>query len=55
MLQLEKVGKALAAIEECCGTCAICSPDCPVAIARRSMAGLKYDLEQYEADSQEQP
>jgi len=49
------VGKALAAIEECCGKCAICSPDCPVAIARRSMAGLKYDLEQYEADSQEQP
>lgn len=48
MLQLEKVGKALEAIEECCGKCSICSPDCPVAVARRAMEGLKYDLERSE-------
>ena len=45
MMQLEKVKKALEAVEELCGHCAICSPDCPVAIARRALQGLNYDLE----------
>ena len=50
MMQKEKVERALEAIEACCGKCVICSPDCPVAIARRAMAGLHYDLEQYEEE-----
>lgn len=45
MLQAEKVKKALAAVEELCGHCELCSPDCPVAIARRALQGLQYDLE----------
>ena len=40
----EKVKKAQAAVEELCGKCPVCSPDCPVAIARRALAGLAYDL-----------
>ncbi len=44
MLQIEKVKRALAAIDECCGHCEICSPDCPVAVAKRAMAGLADDL-----------
>ncbi len=49
MLQEEKVEKALEALEECCGKCSVCSPDCPVAIAKRAMEGLQYDLEQCKA------
>ena len=44
MLQKDKVHAALDAIEACCGHCAICSPDCPIAIARRAMRGLRDDL-----------
>ena len=36
--------RLLDAIEACCGHCAICSPDCPIAIARRAMRGLRDDL-----------
>ena len=45
MLQLEKVKQALKAVDELCGHCETCSPDCPVAIARRALQGLNYDLE----------
>ena len=45
MLQEERVAKAIQAVEECCGHCPICSPDCPIAIARRALEGLAYDLE----------
>ena len=45
MLQTEKVQHALDAVEALCGKCPLCSPDCPVAIARRALAGLQYDLE----------
>jgi hypothetical protein len=45
MLQKENVQRALEAVEVLCGRCPVCSPDCPVAIARRALAGLKYDLE----------
>ncbi len=45
MLQLEKVKQALKAVDELCGHCETCSPDCPVAIARRALQGLSYDLE----------
>lgn len=45
MLQKEKVQRALEAVEVLCGRCPVCSPNCPVAIARRALAGLKYDLE----------
>lgn len=44
MLAKEKAAAALAAIEACCGHCTYCSPDCPVAIARRAMRGLYDDL-----------
>ena len=53
MLQREKVRKAIEMVEECCGHCEICSPDCPIAIARRALTGLAYDLEQYEDTSQD--
>ena len=51
MLQSEKVDRAIAAVEECCGHCEICSPVCPVAVARRALASLKNDLADAEADS----
>lgn len=44
MLQLKKIEIALAAIEDLCGKCSHCSPDCPVAIARRALQGLAYDM-----------
>ena len=43
-----------AAIEACCGHCTYCSPDCPVAIARRAMRGLYDDLVAAE-EQQERP
>ena len=51
MLQIDKVNRALAAVEECCGHGDLCSPDCPVAVARRALSGLAYDLGNYEPDS----
>ena len=45
MLQSEKVKKAIEAVEACCGKCEICSPDCPVFIAKRALEGLLCDLE----------
>ena len=44
MATVEQVKKALVAVEELCGKC----PDCPVAIAKRALSGLKYDIEAYE-------
>ena len=44
MLQEEKIAKAIEAIDDCCGHCTICSPSCPVMVARRSMAGLLADI-----------
>ena len=44
MLQKDNVQAALDAIEACCGHCQICSPDCPIAIAKRAMRGLRDDL-----------
>lgn len=52
-MQLEKVRAALKAIEELCGRCELCSPDCPVSIARRALQGLQYDLESMEAENEE--
>ena len=48
MMQKEKLQKALQAVEDLCGKCPICSPECPVAVARRALQGLQYDLEQEE-------
>ena len=48
MMQSEKVKKALDAVEEACGHCAVCSPDCPLAISKRALTGLLYDLKQME-------
>ena len=44
MLQTEKIAAAMKAVDECCGHCEVCSPVCPVAIARRSLMGLYYDM-----------
>lgn len=48
MLQSEKVKRAIDAVEEACGHCAVCSPDCPIAVAERALHGLYYDLLQAE-------
>lgn len=45
MLQIEKVRAALTAVEECCGHCDICSPSCPIFIAKRALSSLHSDLE----------
>ena len=50
MLQSEKVERAVKAVNECCGHCAVCSPDCPVFIARRALEGLAGDLHAYEEE-----
>ena len=52
-MQSEKVKQALDAVEEACGHCAVCSPDCPIAIAKRALSGLLYDLKQMEGTSAE--
>ena len=45
MATVEQVKKALVAVEELCGKCPVCTPDCPV---ERALSGLKYDIEAYE-------
>jgi|GEM_PF-1593350 len=42
--QLEKTSVAIIAIDSLCGQCPVCTPDCPVAVARRALKGLSYDL-----------
>lgn len=54
MLQSEKLKRVLDGLEDACGHCAICSPDCPIAISRRAINGLYYDVkqnEEYEAEN----
>ena len=41
---IKNVEKAINAINNLCGHCAVCSPDCYVAVARRAMEALQYDL-----------
>jgi len=53
MLQSERVRKAIKAVEACCGKCEICSPDCPVFVAKRALSTLLTDLEEYEASLDE--
>ena len=53
MLQSEKVKTAIEAVEACCGKCEVCSPDCPVFVARRALSTLLVDLEEYEASMDE--
>ena len=53
MMQSEKVKRAVDAVEDACGHCAVCSPDCPIAIAKRALTGLLYDLKQRESSSEE--
>lgn len=53
MMQSEKVKRAVEAVEAACGHCAVCSPDCPIAIAKRALTGLLYDLKQMESSSEE--
>ena len=44
MLQAEKIATAMKAVDECCGHCEVCSPACPVAVARRALTGLYHDM-----------
>ena len=53
MLQSERVRKAVEAVEACCGRCEICSPDCPVFVAKRALSTLLADLEEYEGSMKE--
>lgn len=53
MLQSEKVRKAIEAVDACCGKCEICSPDCPVFVAKRALSTFLADLEAYEGASEE--
>lgn len=53
MMQLEKVRTAIQSVEACCGHCPICSRDCPIAVAKRALTGLAYDLEKYEEESED--
>ncbi|TCS78698.1 hypothetical protein [Pectinatus cerevisiiphilus] len=43
----ENIEKAISAIDKLCSHCSICTPDCHVAIARRAMESLRYDLQQF--------
>ena len=43
-MQTEKIDKALSAVEALCGKCPVCSPECSVAVARRALQGLRYDM-----------
>ncbi len=54
MMQLEKVKSAIKAVEACCGHCPVCSPDCPIAVAKRALTGLAWDLEEYNEKSENQ-
>ena len=53
MMQSEKIQRALDAVEDACGHCAVCSPDCPIAISKRTLAGLLADVKQMEASPME--
>lgn len=44
---IEKVDKAIKAVDDLCDHCSMCSPDCAIAIAKRALQGLKYDLQSY--------
>ncbi len=43
-MQIDKIDKALSAVEALCGKCPVCSQQCPVAIAQRALQGLRYDM-----------
>ncbi len=42
---IKNVESAIRAINKLCGHCSICSSQCPVAVARRAMESLCYDLQ----------
>lgn len=54
MMQSEKLKRALDAVEDACGKCAICSPDCPIAVARKALRGLYTDVLDYERSEAQQ-
>ena len=45
MIQQDKVKSVLTSVDTLCGHCTLCSAECPVAVARRALQGLMYDLE----------
>lgn len=46
---IEKIDKAIQAVDDLCDHCSMCSPDCAIAVARRALQGLKYDMQSYAA------
>ena len=52
MMQSEKVRNAINAVDDACGKCPVCSPDCPLAVARRALTGLLYDLKTMEEEQE---
>ena len=53
MMQSAKIKKALDAVEDACGHCQVCSPNCPIAVCKRQLSGLLYDVRQMESSSAE--
>lgn len=53
MNTVEQVTKAIEAVNVLCGHCPICTPECPIAVARRALEGYKYDLQVYCQSEQE--
>ena len=45
MIQQDKVKSVLTSVDTLGGHCTLCSAECPVAVARRALQGLMYDLE----------
>lgn len=45
LTQRDKIQRILDDIEDACGHCPVCSPECPLAVSRRAMQGLLYDLQ----------
>lgn len=53
MNTVEQVTKAINSVNDLCGQCPVCSPECPINIARRALEGYKYDLQTYYQSEQE--
>lgn len=53
MNTVEQVEKAVNAVNNLCGHCPVCTPECPIAVARRALEGYKYDLQSYYQGEQE--
>lgn len=48
MSNLPQIDEAIEKVEALCGHCAICSPDCPIFVARSALQTYRYDIANYE-------